>query len=124
MLDGVSLKGWRETPFSGRGRVSVQDGAVVLGKGVMTGITWTGEFPKANYEVRMEAMRADGLDFFAGITSPVNDSADITAWMRAPERGAVVNIFPIAAATIGSMGEKLTDLAEFDARQFVRALFT
>jgi dihydroorotase len=29
--------------------------------------------------------------------------------MQAPERGAVVNVFPIAAATIGSMGEKLTD---------------
>src|SRR5712671_4281417 len=42
-------------------------------------------------------------------TSPVNDSAEITAWMRAPERGAVVNVFPIAAATIGSLGEKLTD---------------
>jgi dihydroorotase len=42
-------------------------------------------------------------------TAPVNDSAEITAWMRAPERGAVVNVFPIAAATIASMGEKLTD---------------
>src|SRR6266404_5269819 len=31
-------------------------------------------------------------------TAPVNDSAEITAWMRAPERGAVVNVFPIAAA--------------------------
>src|SRR5438477_4254906 len=42
-------------------------------------------------------------------TAPVNDSAEITTWMRSPERGAVVNVFPIAAATIGSMGEKLTD---------------
>ncbi len=42
-------------------------------------------------------------------TAPVNDSAEITAWMCAPERGAVVNVFPIAAATIGSLGEKLTD---------------
>ena len=42
-------------------------------------------------------------------TAPVNDSHDITTWMRAPERGAVVNVFPIAAATIGSLGEKLTD---------------
>src|SRR3954447_4433575 len=42
-------------------------------------------------------------------TAPVNDSAEVTTWMRAPERGAVVNVFPIAAATIGSMGEKLTD---------------
>ena len=42
-------------------------------------------------------------------TSPINDSAEITSWMQKPERGAVVNVFPIAAATIGSAGEKLTD---------------
>ena len=42
-------------------------------------------------------------------TSPVNDSEKITAWLREPERGAVVNVFPIAAATINSAGEQLTD---------------
>ena len=42
-------------------------------------------------------------------TSPVNDSVEITSWMQAPDRGAVVNVFPIAAATLGSAGEKLTD---------------
>src|SRR5262245_54289173 len=35
-------------------------------------------------------------------TSPINDSPAITRWMRDPERGAHVNIFPIAAATVGS----------------------
>jgi len=44
-------------------------------------------------------------------TSPVNDSVEITRWMRAPERGAVARLFPIAAATVGSMGEKLSDFA-------------
>jgi len=44
-------------------------------------------------------------------TSPVNDSVEITRWMQAPEREAVVRLFPIAAATVGSMGEKLTDFA-------------
>jgi dihydroorotase len=44
-------------------------------------------------------------------TLPVNDSAEITTWMQAPARGALVNVFPIAAATVGSMGEKLTDFA-------------
>ncbi|HWR15030.1 MAG TPA: dihydroorotase [Terriglobales bacterium] len=42
-------------------------------------------------------------------TTPVNDSAEITAWMQAPERRAVVNVFPIAAATKGSRGEELSD---------------
>ena len=44
-------------------------------------------------------------------TAPVNDSPEITRWMQAPERGAVVNVFPIAAATAGSMGIDLTDFA-------------
>ena len=44
-------------------------------------------------------------------TQPVNDSAELTEWMQAAERGAVVNVFPIAAATLGSQGERLTDFA-------------
>src|SRR5579864_9483200 len=44
-------------------------------------------------------------------TVPVNDSAEITRWMLSPERGALVNVFPIAAATVGSAGEKLTDFS-------------
>ncbi|MGE5205110.1 MAG: dihydroorotase [Chlamydiota bacterium] len=42
-------------------------------------------------------------------TVPVNDLPEITAWMLQPERGAAVNVFPIAAATRGSLGEELTD---------------
>jgi dihydroorotase len=44
-------------------------------------------------------------------TTPVNDSAEITRWMQAPERGAQVRVFPIAAATRGSKGETLNDFA-------------
>ena len=42
-------------------------------------------------------------------TTPVNDSTEITRWMQAPERAAVVKVRPIAAATVGSNGERLTD---------------
>jgi dihydroorotase len=44
-------------------------------------------------------------------TVPVKDSPEIVRWLLAPERGALVNVFSIAAATVGSMGEKLTDFA-------------
>src|SRR5205814_186133 len=74
LFDGASLEGWKETPFSGHGKVRVEDGAIVLGKGLLTGITWTGKFPTSNYEIRLEAMRVEGHDFFAGITFPVHDS--------------------------------------------------
>src|SRR5438270_7290460 len=42
-------------------------------------------------------------------TNPVVDSAEWVSWLRQPERGAVVNVFPIAAATRGSAGATLTD---------------
>src|SRR5213082_1483440 len=42
-------------------------------------------------------------------THPVVDSPDWVAWLQAPERGAVVNVFPIAAATKASKGATLTD---------------
>lgn len=90
MFDGASLKGWRETPFSGRGKVQVENETIVLGKGFLTGITWTGDFPKFNYEVRMEAMRAAGSDFFAGITFPVHDS--FCSWINGGWGGMVVGL--------------------------------
>jgi dihydroorotase len=44
-------------------------------------------------------------------TAPVVDTAEWVAWLRNPERGAVVNVFPIAAATRGSRGGTLTDFS-------------
>ncbi|PSH04137.1 MAG: dihydroorotase [Acidobacteria bacterium] len=45
-------------------------------------------------------------------TRPINDSPALTRWMQDKERGAVVNVFPIAAATLGSQGEKLSNYRE------------
>ncbi|HET7206403.1 MAG TPA: dihydroorotase [Terriglobales bacterium] len=45
-------------------------------------------------------------------TSPVLDSAEWVKWLQQPERGALVNVFPIAAATRASKGEVLTDFRE------------
>ncbi|MGA9511755.1 MAG: dihydroorotase, partial [Candidatus Sulfotelmatobacter sp.] len=44
-------------------------------------------------------------------TVPVVDTDEWVAWLRRPERGAVVNVFPIAAATLSSHGTTLTDFA-------------
>ncbi len=44
-------------------------------------------------------------------TAPVVDTEEWVAWLRHPERGAVVNVFPIAAATRNSRGASLTDFA-------------
>src|ERR1700693_5612519 len=42
-------------------------------------------------------------------TVPIVDSVDRIEWLRQPERGAMINVFPIAAATRASKGATLTD---------------
>ena len=42
-------------------------------------------------------------------TTPVIDSQEWVNWLRQPERGAAVNVFPVAAATHASKGAVLTD---------------
>jgi hypothetical protein len=91
LFDGKSLHGWREAHFTGRGPVRVEKGAIVLGAGnPMTGITWTGAFPKSDYEVRFEAARLEGRDFFASLTFPVGDS--FATWVMGGWGGDIVGI--------------------------------
>ena len=71
LFDGNSLDGWEVTQFGTEGPVQVSDNKIILGMGDgLTGITWSREFPKMNYEVNLEAMRMSGNDFFCGITFP------------------------------------------------------
>jgi len=75
MFDGKTLTGWRETEFAGRGEVQCQNGLMVLNMGdPFTGINWTNEFPKMDYEVALDAMRVTGSEFFRGLTVAVGDS--------------------------------------------------
>jgi hypothetical protein len=71
LFDGKSLDHWVVPVFGGDGLVEVEKGAIVLGMGEMiTGIRYTGEIPKMNYEIRYEARRTMGNDFFGTITFP------------------------------------------------------
>ena len=75
LFDGRSLAGWTETQFPRRGPVRVEDGAIFLGAGApLTGVTREGAPARTNYEVRFEASRVQGSDFFASFTFPVGDS--------------------------------------------------
>jgi hypothetical protein len=94
MFDGKSLQGWRETPFTGRGRVTVEQGTIRLAPGgPMTGITWTGSFPRSNYEIRLEAARLEGNDFFASLTFPVKNS--FCTWVTGGWGGDIVGLSSI-----------------------------
>jgi hypothetical protein len=75
LFDGESLRGWRVTKFDGGGKVEVRQGLMVLGAGdPFTGINYTNDAPKVNYEITLEAMRVGGSDFFCGLTFPVRDA--------------------------------------------------
>ena len=77
LFDGRTLTGWAESDFSGRGKITVESGAIKVGLGHMTGLTWTNaaELPRMNYEISFDAMRADGSDFFCGLTFPVGSNS-------------------------------------------------
>lgn len=75
IFDGKTLEGWKVTDFAGRGEVKVEDGQIVLEAGNdLTGVNYTKETPKTGYEIKVEAMRLEGGDFFCGLTFPVKDA--------------------------------------------------
>lgn len=75
LFDGDSLAGWKITNFGGEGEVYVKNDRLMLEFGSsLTGITYSNDFPKTNYEVRLDAMQVEGIDFFCGMTFPVGDS--------------------------------------------------
>lgn len=77
LFDGKTTDGWKVVEFGGDGKIEVKDGSIILGMGEsLTGITWAKEEgpPKSNYEIELEAMRVDGIDFFCGLTFPVKDA--------------------------------------------------
>ncbi|HEY2018623.1 MAG TPA: DUF1080 domain-containing protein [Bryobacteraceae bacterium] len=91
LFDGKSLQNWRETPFTGHGKVTIENGTLILGTGApMTGVTWSGIFPRSNYEVRLEASRLEGADFFATMTFPVHDS--FCSWVTGGWGGDIVGL--------------------------------
>jgi hypothetical protein len=75
LFDGETLNGWEITSFGPQGPVYVSGGQIYLEMGdAITGINLTGDFPVLNYEIRLEAMKVQGNDFFCGMTFPVEES--------------------------------------------------
>lgn len=79
LFDGRTLKGWQvieESDFKRHGVVEVVDGAIVLGAGKpATGVKLAAPLPcRVDYEIRLEAKRLEGDDFFCGLTFPYRDT--------------------------------------------------
>lgn len=99
LFDGKSLSGWKESDFFGAAKVTVENGVITIGSAVLTGINWAAPelpFPNTNYEIRVEAARIKGGDFFAGITFPVGDS--FCTWINGGWGGEVVGLSSINGA--------------------------
>jgi hypothetical protein len=111
MFDGKTWDGWKETPFIAKGKVTIQDGQFILGSGAMTGVNYTKPFPKYNYELRLEAARLDGYDFFAGITFPVGDA--YCSWINGGWGGGIVGL-----SSLDDMDASENDTSTF--REFKR----
>ena len=94
LFDGKTLTDWKITNFGGEGEVTAENGEIAMDFGSsLTGVTYTGEFPRTNYEVQLEAKRVDGIDFFCGMTFPVGDS--YCSFIIAGWAGAVVGLSSI-----------------------------
>ncbi|HZH71402.1 MAG TPA: DUF1080 domain-containing protein [Mariniphaga sp.] len=75
LFDGKTMENWAITEFGTQGPVQISEGSIVLGMGDgCTGVTWQGDFPKINYEVKLQAKKIAGNDFFCGITFPVKET--------------------------------------------------
>ncbi|MDB5356333.1 MAG: hypothetical protein JWN24_2786 [Phycisphaerales bacterium] len=97
LFDGKTMGKWSVSDFAGHGEPRVEDGALQLPFGEqLTGVTYTGEIPKNNYEVELEAQKVDGSDFFCGLTFPVDDS--------------------FASLIVGGWGGSVVGISSFDGK--------
>ena len=121
-LRDVLLRGGKIAAMENPGQIQAPDAEVFSAKGLVVApglidihvhLREPGQGYKETIATGTAAAAAGG---FTGVcampnTVPVNDSPETTRWMQAPERGASARVFPIAAATRGSMGEALTHYA-------------
>ena len=123
----ILLKDGRVAEISGPGKLKGTNGAEIIdAKGLTVApglidihvhLREPGQGYKETIATGTAAAAAGGFTAVAAMpnTTPVNDSPEVTRWMQAPERGAQVRVFPIAAATRGSKGEAINDYAALKA---------
>jgi dihydroorotase len=118
----VLIDNGRITDIEAHGRIPSKDHSVIDAQGLFVApgfidlhvhLREPGQSHKETIATGTAAAAAGGFTAVCAMpnTTPVNDSPEVTRWMKAAERRAVVRVHPIAAATVGSNGERLTDFA-------------
>ncbi len=122
-LKDILFKDNRVAEIAAPGKLKLANGAQTLdAKGLIVApglvdihvhLREPGQGYKETIATGTAAAAAGGFTAVAAMpnTTPVNDSPETTRWMLAPERGAAIRVFPIAAATRGSKGEAINDFA-------------
>ena len=110
-LKDIVLKDGRVVEVAAPGKAKQAEGAEVIeakGLTVAPGLVdihvhlrEPGQGHKETIATGTAAAAAGGFTAVAAMpnTTPTNDSPEITRWMKAPERGSSVRVFPIGAAT-------------------------
>jgi len=117
LFDGKTLTGWKDPNFPGGGEAHVEKGDLVIEMGEMlSGITWSNDVPRMNYELTLDAKKLQGSDFFCGLTFPVGTNC-VTLVMGG-WGGAVVGISSIDH--MDASDNETTDYIRFEDDQWYR----
>lgn len=98
LFDGKSLADWESVDTGGSGEVTLEEGEMILNQGEsITGTVYkkAAELPLQNYEITLETMRVNGVDFFCGLTFPVGDLKTCLTLVMGGWGGAVTGISSI-----------------------------
>lgn len=117
-LEWKPLKGsWKECQFGGDGPIEITDKLIKVEIGdPLTGIQWTGDVVRENYEVELEARRTDGFDFFCALTFPVGK--DHVSFVLGGWGGGIVGISSIDGRDASD--NKTTMFQSFDDKKWYK----
>ena len=76
LFDGKSMDDWETVDIGGSGSVELDGEQLVINLGEsLSGVVYkkSDKLPLTNYEISLEAKRLQGVDFFVGLTFPIND---------------------------------------------------
>lgn len=120
LLPAKGKGNWETIDFGSNGENFVTDGVMTIESGEMlSGMRLVDDdLPAKNYEITLETKRTDGIDFFCGLTFPVNQ--DHCCLIVAGWSGAVVGLSCIDDYDAGSKSNPTRQLIGFEDDQWYR----